>query len=58
VHNTIMRAPLAPTLKPAWLPWHSGGKMLTRSLIDVYTAKSMLGASWGLTKMLPAVLGG
>ena len=58
VHNTIVRAPLAPTLKPAWLPWHSGGKMLTRSLIDVYTAKSMLGASWGLTKMLPAVLRG
>lgn len=58
VHNTIVRAPLAPLPKPAWLAWHSGGRSLTRSLIDVYTAKNLLSAGWGLTRMLPAVLRG
>ena len=58
VHNTIVRGPLAPTLKPAWLPWHSAGPALTRGLIDVYTAKNLLAAGWGLTKMLPGVVRG
>ena len=58
VHNTIVRGPLAPALKPAWLPWHSAGRALTRGLIDVYTAKNLLAAGWGLTKMLPGVVGG
>jgi hypothetical protein len=58
VHNTIVRGPLAPSLKPAWLPWHSGGRGLTRSLIDVYTAGSFGRAGWGLIKMLPAVVRG
>jgi len=58
VHNTILRAQLAPRLKPAWLPWHSGGRGLTRSLIDVYTARNVAAAGWGLTRMLPAVVRG
>jgi hypothetical protein len=58
VHNTIVRGPLAPALKPAWLPWHRAGRSLTRGLIDVYTAKKRIEAGWGLIKMLPGVVFG
>jgi aldehyde dehydrogenase (NAD(P)+) len=59
VHNTILRAPLASQLLPAWFPWHRHGATLARGLVDVYAsiAAGKRGL-WQLARMLPAVLTG
>jgi acyl-CoA reductase-like NAD-dependent aldehyde dehydrogenase len=59
VHNTILRAPLAPRLLPAWFPWHRHGATLARGLIDVYAGIAQGGRGlWPLARMLPAVFNG
>ncbi len=59
VHNTILRGPLAPWPKPAWLPWHRNGAVLARGLLAMY-AEIARGRSglWQLARMVPAVLTG
>jgi hypothetical protein len=59
VHNTILRGPLAPWPKPAWLPWHRNGATLARGLLAMY-AEIARGRSglWQLARMVPAVLAG
>jgi len=59
VHNTILRGPLAPWPKPAWLPWHRRGATLARGLLAMY-AEIARGRSglWQLARMVPAVLAG
>lgn len=59
VRNTILRGPLAPWPKPAWLPWHRHGAMLARGLLAMY-AEIARGRSglWQLARMVPAVLTG
>jgi hypothetical protein len=58
VHNTILRAPLASWLVPAWFPWHAGGRRLASGVVAMYTAlargKSPLPH---LAAMLPAAVG-
>jgi acyl-CoA reductase-like NAD-dependent aldehyde dehydrogenase len=59
VHNTILRAPLASGLPPAWLPWHPTGTKLARGLLGVYSAVAR-GRS-GLVpflRLIPPVLAG
>jgi acyl-CoA reductase-like NAD-dependent aldehyde dehydrogenase len=57
VHNTILRAPLCPSLAPAWLPWHPHAAALARGLMDVYGSIARGGRGlWPLMKMLPTVL--
>jgi acyl-CoA reductase-like NAD-dependent aldehyde dehydrogenase len=59
VHNTIVRAPLAPRLLPAWFPWHRHGATLARGLVDVYAGIAQGGRGlWPLVRMLPAVFSG
>ena len=59
VHNTILRAPLAPRLLPAWFPWHRHGTTLARGLVDVYAGIAQGGRGlWPLARLLPAVLTG
>jgi len=59
VHNTILRAPLAPQLPPAWFPWHRHGATLARGLVDVYASIASGGRGlWPLARMLPAVFTG
>ena len=59
VHNTILRAPLAPRLLPAWFPWHRHGATRARGLIDVYAGIAQGGRGlWPLARMLPAVFNG
>lgn len=59
VHNTILRAPLAPRPTPAWFPWHRHGATLARGLVDVYAGIAAGGRGlWPLVRMLPAVLSG
>jgi acyl-CoA reductase-like NAD-dependent aldehyde dehydrogenase len=59
VHNTILRAPLAPRLLPAWFPWHRHGATLARGLVDVYAGMARGGRGlWPLARMLPAVMTG
>jgi len=59
VHNSILRGPLAPWPKPAWLPWHRNGAVLARGLLSMY-AELARGRSglWQLTRMVPSVLTG
>lgn len=59
VHNTILRAPLAPRLLPPWFPWHRQGAALALGLVDVYAsiAAGRRGL-WPLVRMLPAVFTG
>ncbi|NCA10613.1 hypothetical protein EBR56_02195 [bacterium] len=59
VHNTILRGPLAPWPKPAWLPWHRNAAVLARGLIAMY-AEFARGRSglWQLARMVPSVLTG
>jgi len=59
VHNTILRGPLAPWPKPAWLPWHRNGAVLARGLLSMY-AELARGRSglWQLMRMVPSVLTG
>ena len=38
VHNTILRAPLAAWLVPAWFPWHGGGRRLAQGVVAMYEA--------------------
>jgi acyl-CoA reductase-like NAD-dependent aldehyde dehydrogenase len=59
VHNTILRGPLAPWPKPAWLPWHRNNAALARGLLAMY-AEIARGRSglWQLARMVPAVLAG
>ena len=58
VHNTILRAPLASWLVPAWFPWHAGGRRLASGVVAMYAAlaqgKSPLPH---LAAMLPAAVG-
>jgi len=59
VHNTILRAPLAPRLMPPWFPWHRQGATLARGLVDVYASVARGGRGlWPLARMLPAVVTG
>jgi acyl-CoA reductase-like NAD-dependent aldehyde dehydrogenase len=59
VHNTILRAPLAPRMLPAWFPWHRHGATLARGLVDVYACIAQGGRGlWPLARMLPAVFTG
>ncbi|MFM8415519.1 MAG: hypothetical protein ACKOCX_12440 [Planctomycetota bacterium] len=59
VHNSILEAPLAASLTPAWVPWHRSGMRLAGGLLAAYEAIAH-GRSglWPLAKMLPAVLSG
>ena len=59
VHNSILEAPLAPRIRPAWVPWHRSGARLASGLLATYEAIAH-GRSgvWPLTRMLPAVLAG
>jgi len=59
VHNTILRAPLAARLTPAWVPWHRSGRRLARGVLAMYRAIARGGTGIGpLLRMLPAVLRG
>jgi hypothetical protein len=59
VHNTILRAPLASQLLPAWFPWHRHGAALARGLVEVYASITAgKRGLWPLARMLPAVLTG
>jgi len=59
VHNSVVRAPLKPFLRPPWFPWHRDGARLARGVVDLYgrcaAGKSGLGT---LLAMFPAVLRG
>jgi len=59
VHNSIVRGPLAPWPKPAWLPWHPRGAALARGLVAMYAAIARGGSGvWTLLRMVPAVMTG
>ncbi|MDA0255902.1 MAG: aldehyde dehydrogenase family protein [Planctomycetota bacterium] len=59
VHNTILRAPLAGSLTPAWVPWHRSGRQLARGVLSMYAAIARGGRGFGpLLRMLPAVVWG
>ncbi len=59
VHNSIIRGRLASRLMPPWFPWHSGGAVLARGLVDMYGAIARGGSGvWQLARMLPGVLRG
>lgn len=59
VHNSILAAPLAASLTPAWVPWHGSGDHLARGLLAAYEAiANGRSGLWHLAKMLPAVLRG
>ncbi len=59
VHNSILRAPLAGSLTPAWVPWHRSGKRLAQGVLAMYAAIARGGRGFGpLLRMLPAVVWG
>jgi len=59
VHNSILRAPLAGSLTPAWVPWHRSGRQLARGVLAMYAAIARGGRGFGpLLRMLPAVVWG
>ncbi|MFM1902429.1 MAG: hypothetical protein RLZZ440_329 [Planctomycetota bacterium] len=59
VHNTILRAPLASGLLPAWLPWHPTGAKLARGLLGVYSAVARGRSGLGqFLSLIPPVLAG
>jgi hypothetical protein len=58
VHNTILRAPLAAWLVPAWFPWHGGGRRLAQGVVAMYEAVARGGSPLPqLVRMLPAAVG-
>ena len=59
VHNSILRAPLATRLTPAWVPWHAGGDRLAQGVVEMIAAivRGRSGFSQ-LARMIPAVLTG
>lgn len=59
VHNSVLRGPLVPTLRPAWFPWHRSGAALARGVIDLYRRRAAGREGWTtLVRMLPAVVRG
>lgn len=59
VHNSVIRTPLAASIRPPWFPWHRSGAKLARGVVDLYgrcaEGKSGLGT---MLAMLPSVLRG
>ena len=59
VHNSILRGPLLPSLRPAWFPWHRSGGALARGVVDLYRRRAEGREGWTtLLSMLPAVIRG
>ena len=59
VHNSILRGPLLPSLRPAWFPWHGSGAALARGVVDLYRRRAEGREGWTtLLGMLPAVIRG
>lgn len=59
VHNSVVRGPARPSLRPAWFPWHRSGAKLARGVVELYArrAEGREGLST-ILGMLPAVLRG